>query len=237
MKEITIKILYDNCKENKELQEGWGFSALIETDSKKILFDTGNDRNAFFFNIEKMNIDLSEVTDVVFSHKHKDHVTGCTEILEKLQENCRVFIPRGFPTKIVPRNLQIQKVSDFQEIEKNAFTMVLKGGFFLYEQFLILRSEKGLIIITGCAHPGIIRILEAAQKKLQAPIYLVLGGFHLFRKNCSIIEEIVDTFQALHVAKAAPCHCSGEKTIKKFQDAYQQNFFKLGTGSVLTLKN
>jgi 7,8-dihydropterin-6-yl-methyl-4-(beta-D-ribofuranosyl)aminobenzene 5'-phosphate synthase len=235
MKEITIKIIYDNCKENKDLQEGWGFSALVETDHRKILFDTGNDRNAFFSNTEKMGIDLSEITDVLFSHKHDDHIAGCREILGKLQENCRVYLPKGFPPKLVPQNLQIQEVSDFQEVEKNVFSMVLKGGIFLYEQSLVLQTEKGLVIITGCAHPGIIKILEATQERLNVPIYLVLGGFHLFRKDRRFIEKIVTKFQALQVKKVAPCHCSGDSTIGQFKETYQQDFCRVGTGSILTI--
>src|SRR5580692_10087669 len=100
MKEITIKIIYDNCKEKSDLQEGWGFSALIETKDRKILFDTGNDRNAFFSNSENMGI----------------------------------YLPKGFPLKKVPKNLQVQIVTDFIKIEENVFSLVLKGGLFLYEQ-------------------------------------------------------------------------------------------------------
>lgn len=235
MKEITIRIIYDNCKESKDLQEGWGFSALIETGDRTMLFDTGNDRDAFFSNTEKMGIDYRKITDVIFSHKHRDHVAGCKEILGKLSENCRVFLPKGFPSKIVPQNLQTQKVSDFQEIEKNVFSLVLKGGFFLYEQSLVLKTENGLVVITGCAHPGIINILETAQKKFNAPIYLVLGGFHLFRKNCRFVENVVNKFQALGIKKVAPCHCSGKLTIGRFQEAYQEDFYKIGTGTVLTI--
>lgn len=235
MKEITIRIIYDNCKENKDLQEGWGFSALIEIPSHKILFDTGNDQNAFFSNAEKMGIDCREITDVVFSHKHGDHIAGCKEILGTVSENCRVCLPKGFPAKIVPQNLQVQIISDFQEIGKDLFSLVLKGGIFLHEQSLIYRTKKGLVIITGCAHPGIINILEAAKKRLKEPLYLVLGGFHLFRKNCLFIEKTIHEFQNLQVRKVAPCHCSGEKTIRRFQEAYQENFCKIGTGSILTI--
>jgi 7,8-dihydropterin-6-yl-methyl-4-(beta-D-ribofuranosyl)aminobenzene 5'-phosphate synthase len=235
MKKIKITIIYDNCKENRDLQEGWGFSALVEIGYRKILFDTGNDRDAFFSNLEKLGIDCGEITDVVFSHKHDDHIAGCEEILGKIREDCKVYLPKGFPSKLVPKNLQIQKVLDFQEIEKNVFSMVLKGGILLHEQSLILQTEKGLVIITGCAHPGITKILESAQKRLKAPLYLVLGGFHLFRKDCQYIEKIVNRFQALGVTRVAPCHCSGEPAIRKFQEAYQQDFCKIGTGSILTI--
>lgn len=235
MKEITIRIIYDNCKENKDLQEGWGFSALIETGNRTILFDTGNDRNAFFSNSEKMGIDYRAITDVVFSHKHNDHIAGCEEILEKMQKDVRVYLPKGFPLRKIPKKLQIQKVVDFIELEKNIFSMALKGGFLLHEQSLILQTEKGLVIITGCAHPGIINIIKTAKEKLKQPIYLVLGGFHLFRKGSDFVEEIINNFQSLEVKRVAPCHCSGEHTIEKFQEVYKNDFYKIGTGSILNI--
>lgn len=149
MKKFTIKIIYDNCKDNKDLQEGWGFSALIEAGGRKILFDTGHDRDAFFSNTKKMGIDCKEVTDVLFSHKHEDHVTGCKEILGNLNESCRIFLPKGFPKKLLPKKNKAEQVMDFQEIEKNIYSLVLKGGFMLYEQSLVLQMEQGLAIITG----------------------------------------------------------------------------------------
>ena len=138
-------------------------------------------------------------------------------------------------SELVPKNLQIQKVVSFQEIDKNVFVMPLKGGIFLHEQSLIVQIEKGLIVMTGCAHPGITNIIKSAQKKLKAPIHLVLGGFHLFRKNSRFVEKIVNQFKALGVSKVAPCHCSGESAIDQFQKAYRQDFCKIGTGSILTI--
>jgi 7,8-dihydropterin-6-yl-methyl-4-(beta-D-ribofuranosyl)aminobenzene 5'-phosphate synthase len=131
--------------------------------------------------------------------------------------------------------LQIKKISDFQEIGKNIFCMVLKGGLFLYEQILILQTKKGLVIITGCAHPGIIHIIEEAQTKLKTPVYFVMGGFHLFRKKSCFINEIVRTFRSLSVKQVAPCHCSGEATLNKFKEIYCHDFYSIGTGSVLKI--
>ncbi len=236
MKKTTIKIIYDNCKQNIELQEDWGFSALIEHNHRKILFDTGNNQEIFFSNLGKMGIHLEEITDVIFSHKHKDHITGCKDILEQLQKNSRVYLPKGFPLKKVPQqHLQIQMVTNFIEIDKNIYAMPLKGGFFLNEQCLILDTEKGLVVVTGCAHPGIINIVEAAKKRLNKRIYLLLGGFHLFRKSCHRIDEIVDKMKLLQVEKVAPCHCSGQQAIQQFEKVYNTNFYNVGVGSIITI--
>jgi len=90
-------------------------------------------------------------------------------------------------------------------------------------------------IITGCAHAGIIRILKAAQQHLQRDIYFVLGGFHLLFQPSDSSAEIVREFQKLNVQKVAPCHCSGQHTIRQFQEAFGEHFLKVGTGTVLEL--
>ncbi len=217
------------------MQEGWGFSCLIDLGHRKILFDTGADKNVFFSNLQKLNIQLKDITDVVFSHKHSDHIAGFMEVLENVKKGARLFLPKGFPSYELPLYIQTAIVNEFAEIDIQVYSFVLKGGFRLYEQALALRTSKGLVVITGCAHPGITNLLEAVKKRLEAPIYLVVGGFHLFRKNRKFVDKTVDAFKALKVEKAAPCHCSGDAAITQFQEAYQECFCNVGTGTILTL--
>ena len=235
MNQITIKIIYDNCKGNEELQEGWGFSCLVDLGRRKILFDTGADSKAFFSNLQKLNIACDEITDVVYSHKHSDHIAGFEELVAKLKKGSRLFLPRKFPSKEIPPTIHTEIVKDFKEIDAGVYSLVLKGGFFLYEQALLVETQKGLVVITGCAHPGIIRILQEVQKRLKRPIHLVLGGFHLFRDKQNQIDEIVDQFKTMKVQMAAPCHCSGNLAIERFHQAFHDSFYKIGTGTILTL--
>lgn len=234
MNPIAIKVIYDNRKENENMQEGWGFSCLVDLGHRKILFDTGADQAAFFSNLQKLNISCEEITDVVFSHNHSDHIAGFPEVLQSLKTGTRLFLPKGFPAKKLPPHIRTQTINDFLEIDPRIYSFVLKGGFRLYEQALVLKTEKGLVIITGCAHPGIVNLLETAQNRLEKPIYLVLGGFHLFRKSRRYVNNVVEQFKSLQVEKAAPCHCSGDAAITQFQEAYQDRFCKVGTGTILT---
>lgn len=235
MSPIVIRIIYDNRKDNPKMHEGWGFSCLVELEGRKILFDTGADRNAFFSNLQQLGIQLEEITDIVFSHKHADHVSGLREILGGVKSGVRLFLPKGFPSSQLPPSIQPTYVADLTQIDTHIYSLVLKGGFCFYEQALILRSERGLVTITGCAHPGIINILETIKTRLGEPIHLVLGGFHLFRKNHKSIDKIVEEFRSLKVEKVAPCHCSGDDAIAEFQNAYQASCYKIGTGTVLTI--
>lgn len=237
MTEATITFLYDNHQGNPLLQEGWGLSLLVEFANKKILFDTGGSPEAFFANIEKMKIRLEEVTDVVFSHKHWDHRAGLKQVLEKLKAKTRVFLPKffgGYFLKWQYPSLAFTRVSSFQDIGTKVFSFVLRGSFLLYEQTLVLSTDNGLVLITGCAHPGIITILQETKKRFPStPIYCVVGGFHLFSKDPQHLKDIVKEFQSFGVEKVAPCHCSGDYVRSQFQETYGKDFLPLGAGSVL----
>lgn len=235
---VKITILYDNRCDNCDLQEGWGFSAFVEYEGCKILFDTGGDLSSFTSNIEKMKLSYKEVTHLLFSHRHWDHVTGFKEIVQKMDKNTALFVPKRFPWLLLRRAgshlKNIKVVRSFAEIAPNIYSVVLKGGFCLYEQALILKTPKGLGIITGCAHPGIVQIIQAAQKHLQSEIYFVLGGFHQLFTPAKQSAEIVKQFQRLNVQKVAPCHCSGDHLIRQFQEAFGSNFSQIGTGTILS---
>lgn len=236
---VKITILYDNRCDNTHLQEGWGFSALIEYNECKILFDTGGDVSAFSSNIEKLQLSYNEVTHLLFSHRHWDHIAGFKKIIKELNKDTALYVPKRFPWLLLQkasssRLKKIKVVRSFEEIAPNIYSLVLKGGFLLYEQVLVLRTPKGLGIITGCAHPGIVQILKAAQDHLQSNIYFVLGGFHQLFTPAKQSADIVKQFQVMNVQKVAPCHCSGDHLIRQFQDAFRSNFSKIGTGTILS---
>jgi len=76
-----ITILYDAFSDSKEIIKDWGFSALIEHDGKRILFDTGNNAATFEHNVKAIGVDLSKLDFVIISHRHSDHTTGLKYLL------------------------------------------------------------------------------------------------------------------------------------------------------------
>ena len=237
-----ITIIFDNNKYDKTLQEGFGFSCFLEFGDKKILFDTGGNRDAFSNNIEKLNIDLKQITHVVLSHKHFDHLAGFEEILTKVASNTPIFLPDFFPenlTQKIPNNLNTIIVKSFLEVSEDIFLLTLKGEYNskeIYEQSMILDTPKGLVVITGCAHPGIIKILNAIQEKFpNKDIYFVMGGFHFYKSWFWTSAKAVRQFKKLKVGKVAPCHCTGDTASKQFQKQYRENFIKIGAGVVIEI--
>src|SRR5512135_740535 len=71
-----ITILYDSFSKSSTLKMDWGFSALVESNGKRILFDTGNNAETFAHNVKASGVDLTKLDFVVISHRHGDHTSG-----------------------------------------------------------------------------------------------------------------------------------------------------------------
>jgi 7,8-dihydropterin-6-yl-methyl-4-(beta-D-ribofuranosyl)aminobenzene 5'-phosphate synthase len=101
-----VTILYDAFGESKELTKDWGFSALVEHNGKRILFDTGNNAAIFEHNVKALGIDLTKLDFVVISHRHADHATGLRYVLS-VNPNVTVYVPsdgsNGFGGAPIPK--------------------------------------------------------------------------------------------------------------------------------------
>jgi len=231
--EITLISVYDNYQVNPELKTAWGFATIIKTPKELILFDTGGNSEILLFNIKKLGIAPSSIKKVVISHIHADHLGGLEGFLER-NNNVTVFIPSSFPQSI--KNMIIQKRAKLVEISapRKISDFVYTTGE-LYgppqEQSLIIDSKKGLIIITGCAHPGIVNIVKRAKELMKKDkVYLVLGGFHHPHLSC------VKEFKRLGVEKVAPSHCTGDLVREAFRKEYKENFIEYGVGKIIEIK-
>jgi 7,8-dihydropterin-6-yl-methyl-4-(beta-D-ribofuranosyl)aminobenzene 5'-phosphate synthase len=101
------------------------------------------------------------------------------------------------------------------------------------EQSLILDTPEGLMIMTGCAHPGVVNIVEAAMVQRGKPVRLLVGGFHLHRQAEVGIRTTIERLKGLGVAQVAPSHCTGARAIAMFRDAWGEDFLDNGCGAVI----
>jgi len=237
MAELKITTIYDNYEHDPRLQTGWGFSCLVEVGDRKILFDTGADRTVELHNIEQLGIDLKGVEAIFLSHAHGDHTGGLSGVLEAAS-GPKVYLGRSFPRSLkdgVRRyGAEPVEVTGPMELFENIYSTG-ELGTMLKEQSMIVKTGKGLVVITGCAHPGVVNIVKSAKEQLDEKIHLVLGGFHLGGMSDSRISEIMDSFKELEVEKAAPCHCTGERAIELFKEAYKEDFIANGVGNVIEI--
>ena len=100
------------------------------------------------------------------------------------------------------------------------------------EQFLVLDTTEGLVVVTGCAHPGIVEIVKKARLIFFKDVYLVLGGFHLLDLSDSKIQEKIQQLKDLGVRRVGASHCTGDKAIELFKQEFGDNFVKIGVGRI-----
>jgi 7,8-dihydropterin-6-yl-methyl-4-(beta-D-ribofuranosyl)aminobenzene 5'-phosphate synthase len=237
--DLSLTIVYDNNPYDKNLETRWGFSCYIKGTEKTILFDVGGEGSVVLSNMKKLGIDPKTVDIIVLSHIHYDHIGGLSDFL-KVNPEVTVYMPRSLPKSVkdTVKKAGAKLVEVHKEIKicKDIYSTGELGSF-IKEQSLIIKTSKGLVVITGCAHPGIVNIVKKAKEMLKTDVYLALGGFHLCWMNSWQIKGIVKGVKQQKVKKAAPCHCSGDLARKHFEKTYGKDFILSGAGKKITIKD
>jgi len=237
---MKLKIIFNSEGLNEDFSIGWGISVLI---GQNILFDTGENGDYLFNNFKKFNITLTDLEAIVISHDHWDHTGGLWKILKEREGikvyACPQFSP-NFKDKVKNAGGKLIELDSFYGIEENIFiTGEIPGtynGSYMPEQALVIKSEKGITIITGCAHPGIIRILKNVREQFpEEKFYLVFGGFHLAGKDKRETELIVNSFKEMNIEKVGPTHCTGKEQEALFKKAYKDNCISVKVGQTIEI--
>jgi len=234
---IRITILYDNYVHTPGTQGDWGFACKIEGMPRTILFDTGTRPDTLFGNMEKLGVTGEDVDLVVISHNHGDHTGGLFPFLER-KADVTVYLPESFPadfcTRVTNAGARLERVGAPLQICPGVWSTGDMGTA-IHEQSLILDTPPGLVVITGCSHPGVVDIVKRAREILKRNVYMVFGGFHLMQHSPQQLQDIVAEFRQLGVRKCGATHCTGDKAIAAFREAYGDDFLAMGVGRVVTI--
>lgn len=237
---MQLKIIYDNTTQSEEILAGWGFSCLIDG---RILFDTGEEPRSIFHNLAQLNAEIAQIEAMVISHDHWDHTGGLWALLEQ-RPGLPVYACPGFSTEFKEKVRQLGG----RLIENDGYTWLDQqiavtgeipgeyNGAPMPEQALVIQQPTGLVVITGCSHPGIINMLEQVQRDLpDSKISMVLGGFHLKDAEVPAIEAIVTAMEKMGVQQVGPTHCTGERAQQIFQAHFENKYISIYTGLILKL--
>ncbi len=234
----------------------WGFSALVEIDGRRILFDTGERPETVLQNARELKIDLRGVTDVILSHHHGDHVGGLLTLRRELARTSpdalkRAYVGAGiFLSRPGPDGRETNealKIKKEYETLGGSFVVIERGtqlfpGVWLTgpvprtypernwslkrtirfpdgrqeednvpeDMSLVLDTAKGLVLVSGCGHAGIINTLEFARQIVRdTRVYATLGGFHLFEADAATLDWTATKLKAMEVSNFLGAHCTG----------------------------
>ncbi len=234
---IYITLLVDNHPA-PGLKSPWGLSVFVKYGSIPFLWDTGPDPAALKYNANKLGIDLSKIEFVAISHEHFDHTGGLPYIFS-LQKHPLIYYPHG-GSKIVENRIaqwggKIIEISRTTEIKKGIFiTAPLYGP--PVEEALAMVTNKGLILLVGCSHPGADKLAERAVKDTGKKLFAVIGGFHLLSSPRQKVERTILALIKMGAKKIAPVHCSGDYAREFLKKKYPSIYLPGRVGTNFTFE-
>ncbi len=191
--------------------------------------------------MRRAGIQQKDLRSVVISHEHWDHVGGLWRLLEK-QRGLTVYLPSK-----TQENIKRRVCAAGGHVIDSTGVKTLKPGVHvtdeimgsvngepLPEQSVIVESPKGLIIIVGCSHPGILTIVQNAKRAFNTPVYGVIGGFHLMDHSSTDIQQCARDLANERIAFVSPTHCTGWRAERIFHDVFHEGFVPLRDGQTLS---
>jgi 7,8-dihydropterin-6-yl-methyl-4-(beta-D-ribofuranosyl)aminobenzene 5'-phosphate synthase len=232
---LRITVLYDNTAARPDCRADWGFACLVEGAGKTILFDAGTKAEIFAANVRTLGVDLSRVDALVVSHAHQDHTGGLPVALDA-RPGLPVYLPFGAPDSLAAElraaGASVLVPEGPADVGPGAIATGPIGGA-TPEQALVLRRPEGIVVVTGCSHPGIVAVVERVKQRAEGNILAVVGGFHLLGHTEEAVAGVVARLRELGVERAGPAHCTGAEAIAAFRKAYGARFVEMGAGRIV----
>ena len=234
---VHVTIIYDNYQENPGLDTDWGFACLVEYQGNKLLFDAGRRADLYRKNVERLEIKAEEIPTLFISHEHGDHTAGIPWICEK-NPSVVCYLPSTYAEKL--------KAGDKLPAHSKAISkpVHLYGPFYstgenfaaFNEQGLVIKTETGGVLITGCGHPGAVEMVNMAQEELGIEVHTLIGGLHLMSTPGSDVSHIGEALQKIGIKQICPTHCTGDKSIASLKASFGEAYISGGTGKEIVIQ-
>jgi 7,8-dihydropterin-6-yl-methyl-4-(beta-D-ribofuranosyl)aminobenzene 5'-phosphate synthase len=275
---LRITTLSENTAGMGDFLAEWGLSILVETDTTKILLDTGTSISAVH-NAASLGINLSKIDQIVLSHGHYDHTGGLREVLRKIKKGVEIIAhpdvwqakyhrrkndPERYigipfrqeelessgarfrltkePVKITENILttgEVPMITSYEMVDPGLFVKEYSGwrpDSVMDDQAIIIKTERGLVIILGCAHRGMINTIYHAQKITGVTeVQAVIGGSHLIGASEERLRQSIAALRELGVQKLGLCHCTDLPVISVLAQEFGKNFMFNKSGTRIDL--
>jgi len=235
---VKIVTLVDNDVWRPGLKSSWGLSFYVEplVDGRgyPLLMDTSGSFPTLLHNASALNVDLSSVRAVFISHWHGDHCGSISHVLSLTHRPTPVYVPSasGYGIAEIERagGIPIVCSRPMEVVEGVMSTGEIPIGISEHSMLINVRG-KGLIILTGCSHPGVLNIVRRAQQVSGVHrIYGIMGGFHMsgFERG----RRLAETLLKMGVRLISPCHCTHTSARMGIKEVMGDRYVENGAGRV-----
>jgi 7,8-dihydropterin-6-yl-methyl-4-(beta-D-ribofuranosyl)aminobenzene 5'-phosphate synthase len=239
---VRILTLVDNDVWQNGLKSEWGLSFYVETHRSgevfKILMDTGSSFSTLSENSSSLGVPIEDVNAIFISHWHGDHCGAILDTLALQKSSTPVHAPsqNSSITHRIEEIGGIMNICDEPTLIKRGIMSTGSVGTGLSEHALMVHvKDKGLVVLVGCGHPGIIKIIKQAREASGVEhVYAVLGGFHNISSKNEIkllVDFLIDTGAML----VSPCHCTAGASRILMEKMLGDRFVRNGSGKKISI--
>jgi 7,8-dihydropterin-6-yl-methyl-4-(beta-D-ribofuranosyl)aminobenzene 5'-phosphate synthase len=236
---MKVRLIANGSRPWERWIKRWGLSLLVDDD---ILFDAFGDARVLMGNLRRLNVDIDKIRKVVVSHEHWDHVEGLRPLLAQ-RPGLAIYVPQHadavLKSKIRAWGGNVIEVSEPIKLKNGVHSSGEIIGRYadkdMPEQAMVLETGKGLVIVAGCAHPGIMMIVNSVKNVFRKPVNGAIGGFHF--KDCSVEDIGIEAMRlkAAGVDTVVPLHCTGGEAAKVFRQVFGVSCFLMREGQEIDL--
>jgi 7,8-dihydropterin-6-yl-methyl-4-(beta-D-ribofuranosyl)aminobenzene 5'-phosphate synthase len=244
--------VFEAWARTNDYQSGHGVSYLIKTDQTTLLLDVGNNElsqspSPLAHNLQQLNQSIDNVDYIVISHNHPDHVGGTrwwrknTFSVDGTQDQLnikKVYLPVELsysnldpvialePTLIAPG---IATLGRIPFIEPFPFYLWAPLG---WEQSIVINVESmGLVIVSGCGHPGLQKIVKITEQTIALPVAGIVGGMHYLNSaEDEIRPDLVFLKERNPNLVALSPHDSSGRVLQLFEQAFPEAYRYIAVG-------
>lgn len=248
---LQILPLFEEARARNDLELEHGVSYLVKTDHGNFLLDVGTTPSRLSHNMQALNVTEKDFAAVVITHIHPDHMGGTNAWWNNTVtagdpplslDGKRVYVPlpvnnTDMNTTVVTQPLKLADgVATIGAIPfSELFPLSLKSQRNA-EQVLAVNVEgKGIVLIMGCGHPTIERIVARAQMIFDKPIVGIVGGLHYEGMTAEQVQPHIAFVRKLNPQLVALSpHDSSTDALKAFQKAFPDEYQDLAVGLAIT---
>lgn len=166
---------------------------------------------------------------------HKSYSIGMPDSVKKAIHNRQVIWTESTTSVFdgVCLTGQIPRTNSFEDTGGQFFLDEegIKPDRLLDDQALFVESSKGLVVILGCTHAGVVNTLQQISNiKPGKDFYAIMGGMHLINAGSERIERTIDTFREYALQQMGPAHCTGSTAVERIRDAFPERCFDCSAG-------